>query len=49
MHAAIYRARPDVGAVVHCHSPYATTLAFSIYFVATVLSPAEVVRASEGS
>ena len=27
MHAALYRARPDVGAVVHCHSPYATTLA----------------------
>ncbi len=27
MHAALYRARPDVGAVVHCHSPYATILA----------------------
>ncbi len=27
MHAALYRARPDVAAVVHCHSPYATTLA----------------------
>ncbi|MDX1589499.1 MAG: class II aldolase/adducin family protein, partial [Oleiphilaceae bacterium] len=26
-HAAIYRARPDVGAVVHAHSPWATTLA----------------------
>ncbi len=27
LHAAIYRARPDVGAVVHVHSPYATILA----------------------
>ncbi|MEH6634617.1 MAG: class II aldolase/adducin family protein [Halioglobus sp.] len=27
MHAAIYRARPDVNAVVHCHSRYATILA----------------------
>jgi L-fuculose-phosphate aldolase len=27
MHAAIYRARPDVGAVMHTHSVYATALA----------------------
>ena len=27
MHAAIYRARPDAQAIVHCHSRYATTLA----------------------
>lgn len=27
VHAAIYRARPDVHAIVHCHSHYATTLA----------------------
>lgn len=27
VHAAIYRARPDVGAVVHAHSPHATALA----------------------
>jgi L-fuculose-phosphate aldolase len=26
-HTAVYRARSDVGAVVHTHSPYATTLA----------------------
>lgn len=26
-HAAIYRQRPDAGAVVHVHSPWATTLA----------------------
>jgi len=27
MHAAIYRTRPDINAVVHCHSRYATILA----------------------
>ncbi len=27
MHADIYREKPDVNAVVHCHSPYATILA----------------------
>jgi L-fuculose-phosphate aldolase len=27
MHAAIYRARPDVAAIVHTHSPHATALA----------------------
>ena len=27
MHASIYRARPDVHAIVHCHSHYATALA----------------------
>lgn len=27
MHTMIYRERPDVGAVVHTHSPYATTFA----------------------
>jgi L-fuculose-phosphate aldolase len=27
LHAAIYRARPDINAVVHCHSRHATILA----------------------
>lgn len=27
MHAAIYRQKTDAGAVVHCHSPYATMIA----------------------
>lgn len=27
MHADVYRARPDVAAIVHCHSPFATILA----------------------
>jgi L-fuculose-phosphate aldolase len=29
MHAAIYRQRPETGAIVHCHSRYATALACS--------------------
>jgi L-fuculose-phosphate aldolase len=29
LHAEVYRARPDVGAVVHGHPPYATALAAS--------------------
>jgi L-fuculose-phosphate aldolase len=28
LHLALYRARPDVGAVIHTHSPYATAWSF---------------------
>lgn len=28
MHVTIYQARPDVGAIVHTHSPYATAASF---------------------
>jgi len=46
LHLAIYAARPDVGAIVHTHSPYATT--FSLvrqqipavhYVLATLVEP----------
>ncbi len=48
LHAAVYRARPDVGAVVHCHSPYATTLACArraippLHYMIAVAAPDEV-------
>ena len=29
MHAAVYRMRPDVGAVVHCHAPFCTAYALA--------------------
>ncbi len=29
LHEAAYKARPDMGAVVHCHSPYLTAYAFA--------------------
>ncbi|MFT7175668.1 MAG: L-fuculose-phosphate aldolase, partial [Halioglobus sp.] len=29
MHAVVYRERPEIGGVVHCHSRYATILACS--------------------
>lgn len=29
MHLAIYKAKPDINAIVHTHSPYATGFAFS--------------------
>ena len=28
-HQAIYRNRPEIGAIVHCHSPFATTLSIN--------------------
>lgn len=45
MHTGIYRARPHVGAVVHTHSRYATTLAClgleipPVHYMLTTLSP----------
>ena len=29
LHEAAYKARPDIGAVFHCHSPYLTAYAFA--------------------
>ena len=37
MHLGVYRARPDVGAVVHTHSRYATTMALLRRPIAPVL------------
>lgn len=48
MHAALYRARPEIGAIVHCHSPYATTLACArkaipaLHYMIAVAAPDEV-------
>lgn len=30
LHEAAYRARPDIGAVIHCHSPYLTAHAMKL-------------------
>lgn len=40
MHCAIYRARPDVGAIVHAHAPRATVLALSGLPLLPVSAPA---------
>jgi len=40
IHVAIYRARPDVGAVVHTHSPFATTFAVLRLSVPALLAEA---------
>jgi L-ribulose-5-phosphate 4-epimerase len=37
MHAGIYLKRPDVGAVVHTHSPYATSFAVTHQLVPVIL------------
>jgi L-fuculose-phosphate aldolase len=36
LHCAVYDARPDVAAIVHTHSPYATTLAVLGYSIPSV-------------
>jgi L-fuculose-phosphate aldolase len=48
MHRAVYSARPETGAVVHTHSPYATTLAVlrkpipAVHYVISRLGTSEV-------
>lgn len=42
MHAAIYEAKPEVGAVFHTHSPYATAFAVNHDAIPTVLIEAHV-------
>ena len=48
MHAAVYRARPDIGAIVHCHSRFATSLACTgrsipaIHYMIAVTGQAEI-------
>ena len=37
MHAALYREKPEVGAVVHTHSPYATAFAVNNTGIPTIL------------
>jgi L-fuculose-phosphate aldolase len=48
MHRAVYAARPETGAVVHTHSPYATTLAVlrkpipAVHYIISRLGTSEV-------
>lgn len=37
MHAAVYAAKPEVGAVIHTHSPYATAFAVNHKNIPTIL------------
>lgn len=39
LHMTIYRHRPDVGAVAHCHAPYATAFAMSGQEIPTGIMP----------
>lgn len=38
LHAAIYRERPDVSAIIHTHSPYATALSVSYEKIPVILT-----------
>ena len=46
-HLAIYRQRPDVGAIVHTHSPYATALAVLGWSLPPILGEAAAVLGGE--
>ena len=37
MHAAVYQAKPEVGAIIHTHSPYATAFAVNNKGIPTIL------------
>ncbi len=37
MHAEVYRSRPDIGAIVHTHSPYATAFAVTHEAIPVIL------------
>lgn len=37
MHAAVYEAKPEVGAIIHTHSPYATAFAVNNKGIPTIL------------
>jgi L-fuculose-phosphate aldolase len=47
MHLALYRCRPDIGAVVHAHPPLATALTVAGYHLAPPLLPEAVVALGE--
>ena len=47
MHLALYRCRPDIGAVVHAHPPLATALTVAGYQLAPPLLPEAVVALGE--